>query len=161
MNEPKPGSKAGSDWNRALSDALGRVAEEKAAATAAAARARPKSRRGAVIGGFLTLALVVAWDVWRFTPPGSLPPPDEQAYALRRSAGAVAKEVLAIRAAEGALPARERLAHMLDDGLTYERTGDRLRITNTDGQYVVIYEGSLAVDEWVANGGYRLQGRAP
>ena len=161
MNEPKPGSKAGSDWNQALSDALGRVAQEKAAATAAIARAKPKSRRGSVIVGGLALTLVLAWDVWRFAGPGSLPTPDEQAFALRRSVAAVAKEALAIRAAEGVLPGRERVAHMLDDALTYRGVGDHLLITNTDGEYVVIYDGSRPVDEWVQNGGYRRQDHAP
>jgi len=161
VNGPKPGPEVGSDWNRALSDALGVVAKEKAAATAAAAPGRPKSRRWAVICGGLALAVVVAWDVWMFTRPGALPPPDEQAYALRRSVGAVAKEALAIQAAEGALPDQQRVAHMLDDALTYRRLGDRFLITNTDGEYVVTYDCSVPVDEWVLNGGYQLKDRAP
>jgi hypothetical protein len=109
----------------------------------------------------LGLALVLAWDVWSWIGPGTLPPPEEQAYALRRSAGAVAKEVLAMRAADGALPGREQVSYMLDEALTYQRIGDHFIIMNTDGEYVVAYDGALPVDEWVQNGGYRLKGRAP
>lgn len=161
MTEPKPGSNLGSDWNRAMSDALGKVAKEQAAAKAAAKAGRPKSRPGMVIVASLALALVIAWDIWRWMSPGPLPPPEEQAYALRRNAGAVAKEVLAIRAADGALPGREQVANMLDDGLTYQRVGDGFRITNTDGEYVVTYDGSRPVDDWVQNGGFQSKGQAP
>jgi hypothetical protein len=161
MSEPKRGSPTGSDRNRALSDALSRVLEEKAAQNAAAATRPRRARRGAGIVLGLGLALVLAWDVWRWISPGTLPPPEEQAYALRRSVGAVAKEVLAMQAADGALPDREQVAHMLDDALTYQRIGDHFIIMNTDGEYVVTYEGALPVDEWVQNGGYRRNGRAP
>ncbi len=160
MTEPKPGSNVGADWNRALSDALGKVAEEKAAAKAAATSGRPKSRPGMVIVASLALALVLAWAIWRWMSPGPLPPPEEQTYALRRTAGAVAREVLAIRTAEGALPSREQVVHMLDDALTYQRVGDGFLITNTDGAYVVTYDGSQPVDDWIQNGGYRLRGQA-
>jgi len=116
---------------------------------------------GVLIGVGLALALVLGWNVWSFMSPGPLPPPDQQAYALRRSAGAVAQEALAIRAAEGALPDRDRMAHMLDDALTYQRDGDRFLVTNSDGEYVVTYDDSLPLDEWILNGGYRLKGEAP
>jgi hypothetical protein len=161
MSEPKPGSPAGSDRNRALSEAVSRVLEEKAAQTAAAATRPRRARRGTGIVLGLVLGLVLAWDLWRWTNPGTLPPPEEQAYALRRSVGAVAKEVLAMQAADGALPDREQVAHMLDDALTYQRIGDHFIIMNTDGEYVVTYDGALPVDEWVQNGGYRRNGRAP
>lgn len=161
MKDPKPASNVGSDWNRALSDALGKVAEEKAAAKAAAASGRPKSRPGMVIGAGLAFALVITWDVWRWVSPGPLPPPEEQAYALRRSVGAVAKEIIAIRTVEGALPSREQVAHMLDDALTYNRVGTGFLITNTDGVYVVTYDGSRPVDDWLQNGGYRVKGQGP
>jgi hypothetical protein len=161
MSEPKPGSPAGSDRNRALSDALSRVLEEKAAQNATAATRPRRARRGAGIVLGLVLALVLAWDVWSWISPGTLPPPEEQAYALRRSVGAVAKEVLAMQAADGALPDREQVSYMLDDALSYQRIGEHFLITNTDGEYVVSYDGSVPVDEWVRNGGYRIKGRAP
>lgn len=99
------------------------------------------------------LALVVAWDAWMLTRPPTLPPCEEQAYALRQTAGAVAEEVLAILSAEGRLPAQAEVAHMLDEELTYQWVADGFVITNTDGEYLVVSTGQC---RW--SSGSRMKG---
>ena len=47
---------------------------------------------------------------------------------------------------------------MLDSELTYQRNGEHFLVTNTDGEFVVSYDGSRPVDDWVQNGGYRKAG---
>jgi len=150
------------EWNQALADAKGRIEElEDALREADRRRATPRKKWAL---GIMVAALigVGAWDAWVFTRPPQLPSPEDQAYALRRTAGALAEEVLATHAAEGRWPGTVELAEYLGDGLTYEVEGEGFVVRNTDGEFVVAYDGSAPVEEWVERGGYALtRGDAP
>lgn len=100
------------------------------------------------------LLAVVAWNVWMFTRPPEAPPDADIGLALRETAGALAREVLALTAQQGRLPTPAEVGDELDDELTYELSGEGFVVTNTDGVLQVRYDGSRPVDDWVASGGY-------
>lgn len=145
-------------WHATISQAADHVDEgdsQLADVQARLERAEGESRTRRYLLLLLpVLVAVVAWNAWAFTRPPDVPPDAEIALALRETAGAVAKEALALAAQQGRLPTRAELGDELDDQLTYEVHGEGFVVTNTDGVIQVRYDGSRPVDDWVASGGY-------
>jgi len=146
------------DWGQTISDAVAHVGEPPST-TGGDDDGAPRlglAGRGMLAVAVVGITVVLSWSGWTLTHPTQLPPLSEQAYALRRSAGALIDEVQILRAEQGQLPSPEALADLLDDGLTYEPRGDGFRVENTDGDIVVVYDGTMPVEDWVDLGGYSL-----
>lgn len=146
------------NWHATISKAADHVDEgdsQLADVQARRERAEGESRTRRYLLLLLpVLAAVAAWNAWAFTRPPDVPPDADIGLALRETAGALAREALALAARQGRLPPPAELGEELDDELTYELVGEGFVVTNTDGVIQVRYDGSRPVDDWVASGGY-------
>lgn len=159
MNSPRDEQSEGApDWNRTVSDAVAHVDSDPPVGDSV--ETPPRSRLGLLAIALVSLVVASGISWWTVTRPPQLPPVEDQAYALRRSAGAVANEVLILRAQRGSLPSRDAVTDLLDEGLTYEPREGTFTVRNTDGEIVVVYDGTMPVEQWVASGGYTLETRA-
>ena len=141
------------EWDEAVSRTVDRAEASKAEAEAAAQRQRPRSRKPLVAGLIMALALVVAWDVSRWNQPPAPLPPEEQTTSLRWVIAGVVEEVQAFRTAEGNLPSAADLEGLLDEAISYQVVGDGFRVVGTAGEIELTFDGSVPLEEWVANAG--------
>lgn len=153
MRDRKPQGQ-GHDWHGAVSDAMEDMAETENEVAEVRARRRRSKAATYTLLALPVLGAVLAWNVWSLTRTPQPAPDPEIALALRRTAGALAEEVLALQARQGRLPTADELGGYVDDELTYTVRGEGFVITNTDGVIAVRYEGAQPVAEWVAGGGF-------
>lgn len=153
MRDRKPQGQ-GHDWHGAVSDAMEDMAETENEVAEVRARRRRSKAATYTLLALPVLGAVLAWNVWSFTRTPQLPPDPEIAFALRKTAGALAEEVLALKARQGRLPTAGELGGYVDDELTYTVRGEGFVITNTDGVIAVRYDGAQPVADWVAGGGF-------
>ena len=103
--------------------------------------------------GVRLLALVVAWDVSRWTQPPVPLTPEEQSIDLTWIVAGVVEEVEAFRTAEGRLPSTADLEDLLDETVSYQVEGDGFRVVGTAGEAELTFDGSLPLGEWIVRNG--------
>jgi len=119
--------------------------------------ARAGGRRVRVLGAVLALSVAVAAAL-TLIPPRAQSPGEVEAD-LRWAVANVVREVEAERARTGALPAPQRLDALLGEHLRYEPVGGAYVVTGERDGVRVSWDGTVPLEEWVAEGEERGDGR--
>jgi len=138
------------DMTGTVGEVLETVAEHHAAVEAVEQRQKPKDRGRVLIGALVVLVVVAAWDVWILTKAPEGLPPEIVAADLHFDVQFAVEAVEDFRADEGRLPAAEEISDYLDDDVIYVTDGAGFSVTALDGDVQVTYDGSVPLEEWMA-----------
>ena len=126
-----------------------KIAVDKEAADAAA-EAQVKTPNTAFVATLaVILTLIMATDIYVAARSPEPLPPAEQEIDLRWIVADVVVEIEVFREERGHLPTASDLDGLLDEVISFERTGDSYRVVGDAGNVRVEYDGSLPLEQWV------------
>jgi len=113
--------------------------------------ARPAARRVVALGVILAASVIAAGLSLLLPAPGQTEA--EVEADLRWAVANVVREVEAFRARTGALPDAGRLRLLLGEHVTYEPVDDAYLVVGERDDVEVTFDGSVPLDEWLAQRG--------